>query len=1849
MGDGRRGDESRPGGKRRLIWTVLVVLASLVGGVAALLVLFFLALQTNWGGTYFADFLFAIANPYAESETAYDELRGNFITRLELDNLRMYRIDTIYVDTVWAAPGDGDAPPTIRYVHQDSLSHPGEATAFDTLVVDTLILASIDTLRLRYNLLSLLRKQVHFREISLTNPTFWARREGGTWDLFEPFGADTSEAEPGQAPFTFRIDQARITNGRLVANYDPPRTDSVLQVEAFNLEARDVLVEDLISVRVDTLFARYSPPGLDYFSEVRARLALDQNDLNVTGLALESPASFVRAGGTLRLPGEQDQDIENIDFDLVADPIDFRDLHPFVPAINPNASAVIDLAVGGSSRILEIDASAQLSDGGSLSLTGNLSPGTEGPVAYNAIGSIRAFDPTVLTSPGSGETVLNGEFNVALAGLDLQRLNGTASAALTASRLGGMALAGARLEVEFEEGRAIGNLSSTWNGSSVSAEGTGRPFDEVPTYTLQGRTSNFNFASLGLEGQQSAINAAFRVDGTGINANTADIDASVILEPSTINDYAINGGDVSIRLAGGEVDYGLRFVFPDGLLAANGLAYLDDPFRFSIERGRFENVDVAALLGTGMPSSLNGTFRAQAIGSDPQTLSAEASLDMEPSYYDDYRLADGSFQLNMENGRAQLTALADLGDAGSFDFAAVTRPFDDVPTLNVTRGRFTNVDIGPLAGNPELSSDLNGEATVTVRGFDPGTMQLDGRLVLASSTINEQEISSAAADIGLRSGLLTFDGRVDIPGGDAMLAGYIRPFQDVPVYEISQGRFRNINLATVTGNPSLESRLAGTIAVAGRGFDPETMSLQGRIDLDASRINEQDINSAYLSGNIAEGTIDVDLMLSVPEGDTRLIATVQPFLDEPTYTVREGTFAGINVGALIGDPTLRTNLAGELSLTGRGFDTETLAVDGTVRLDRSVVNDATLERGTLVANISNGYTEVDADLVFLEGAVDVQGRGRLFDEEPTYALAGSVINVDVGDLVGTDTLEARFSAEFSVEGAGTDPATMTLEGRIDSRDAVYEGADVDTLHTQFRLADGVLRVDSLILRSDAADAHGSGVVALYDTTTASDLRFEASVRDLTPVRDLLAAQNLQLEEGRFQGRVYGRPGTLRFDAAGRLSSFIYNDIRIAEFDGTLAGEIGPNREINVAEVQGDFDAVVLPQIFIQSADIGLTYRPGTVRFDGIVRLEKGRTADLAGVVETAPDLQRIVLEELTLDLDQHRWELLQQATVSYGEEYRVRNLLLYSDDQQIALDGVVDPDGDQNLVMTLENVETAPFADIFGYEGLGGVINGMLMLTGPAEAPEMTGSLDASLRSFAEDVGDLDLALDYRDLRLQIDALLTHEDGSTLNADGYIPLDLRIAQLSEGGVSGDVVDRSVEFTITADSFGVAWVEPFLDPESVSEFRGRLTADINISGTIDQPVLDGTARYLEGRVGLPVLGLTYERIQANLVLDQNEVAVNDFVIRSGSGSVSGSGTILLPQLTLGEFNIDLTASEFLAVDSPAYRFVVNGDMVLSGTTDLPELQGNVRVISGDIFLTEETTAPELEQVELSAEDLLTVERRFGIHVTAADTSTFDLYNALAMELDVNIERNTWIRSQVNPVMDIQFSGSLDLTKAHYEDINIFGTIEVVPQRSRIVQFGRRFDIASGTLTFNGPANDPRISITAEHEPRPFGRTAGEEEVVITLTLEGQMSDQLDLTLGSEPQMPNADILSYLATGRPASSGLLLGGGGEEVLQGLALDQITMLMEGIASAGLGLDVVTIDQRGGTPHLTAGSYVSSRLFLAVSQPIGDARGLGTRRLRENTPTITVEYEVTNWLLLQLMQHAQSVHLNLQWEYAY
>ena len=285
------------------------------------------------------------------------------------------------------------------------------------------------------------------------------------------------------------------------------------------------------------------------------------------------------------------------------------------------------------------------------------------------------------------------------------------------------------------------------------------------------------------------------------------------------------------------------------------------------------------------------------------------------------------------------------------------------------------------------------------------------------------------------------------------------------------------------------------------------------------------------------------------------------------------------------------------------------------------------------------------------------------------------------------------------------------------------------------------------------------------------------------------------------------------------------------------------------------------------------------------------------------------------------------------------------------------------------------------------------------------------------------------------------------------------------------------------------------------------------------------------------------------------------------------------------------------------------------------------------------------------------------MTEEDTTTFDFYQALTMNLSVQIERDTWIRSQENPEMAIQFTGNLDVQKQANADPQVFGSIEVIPQRSRIQQFGKEFDITSGTLTFNGPATDPRMSIAAEYRV-PNRDNPGDDPVIITLAVEGRLDD-LEITPGSENPsgMELTDIVSYVVFGRPASQSFLLGGGGGsgqtgvgEIGAGIALGQIAGLLESTLGEELGLDVIEIEQNGleGTT-ITAGTYYVIRglpnpVFLAVSQPISygaatEARALST----EQKTQITVEYELLRGLLANLNGSAGRFRFTLVWRTSY
>ncbi|MDA1029510.1 MAG: translocation/assembly module TamB domain-containing protein [Bacteroidetes bacterium] len=233
-----------------------------------------------------------------------------------------------------------------------------------------------------------------------------------------------------------------------------------------------------------------------------------------------------------------------------------------------------------------------------------------------------------------------------------------------------------------------------------------------------------------------------------------------------------------------------------------------------------------------------------------------------------------------------------------------------------------------------------------------------------------------------------------------------------------------------------------------------------------------------------------------------------------------------------------------------------------------------------------------------------------------------------------------------------------------------------------------------------------------------------------------------------------------------------------------------------------------------------------------------------------------------------------------------------------------------------------------------------------------------------------------------------------------------------------------------------------------------------------------------------------------------------------------------------------------------------------------------------------------------------------------------------------------------------SGDRYSRKKPKEDPEVFGSISILPERSRIIQFGKRFELDRGELTFNGPMKAPRLNLEASYTIPSRGSET--EEVTIRLIANGS-PENLDVSFDSEPSMELADIFSYIATGRPAAASLQISGAQSdsylESAAGLALGPVTDLIENLAGAGLGLDVIEIEHTGFSGlTLTAGKYVSPKLYVSVSQPISlSSSAEANNATNKNQTQVTMEYELFRQLLMNLVNRGTILRVNLRWQLAF
>ena len=716
------------------------------------------------------------------------------------------------------------------------------------------------------------------------------------------------------------------------------------------------------------------------------------------------------------------------------------------------------------------------------------------------------------------------------------------------------------------------------------------------------------------------------------------------------------------------------------------------------------------------------------------------------------------------------------------------------------------------------------------------------------------------------------------------------------------------------GGPSLKSDLTGKaildLRIADRSRGGPLGLLSGTYDLTAPRIviAGYDVRDVRAAGRIADGVVHVRGRGAAYGGRATAEGTVTP--GAPLRLDLRGNAQAIDVRRLPATlhlPRLATAISAAYTVAG-SFG-KTGQVIATAAFEPSTVAGAELGAGSRV--------RVTMD------------RGAL-----GYEADGRIANLDVQRLgeglgiaaLATDRFQTSLTGGFSVKGAGTSLASLSLDATTDLERSSIFGGTIPAMHLVTGIHDGALQVTA------------QGQFAGFDPATlAEQPKLAGRVSGTTDMRVELAALGQPLT-----------PDTIA--ATGRLtladSEVAGIGITRADIDGSFTRGAGDIRSLHVAGPQGNVDASGRLDL-TPSGESRLTYTVGVPALEELSKLTGQSLAGSASVEGTLTGNANDLATTGTLRLSRLRAPSV--SLLSATTQYRVNLPGLDPGRAQVSADTTAALVEAAGLKLTEAIVKTTWHDQVLG--------------------------LDATLRDQARTLsagGDVVLHPDHQEVHLRDLALRTQgaewrtepgHESAIQYAGGRVTID-RLALVSgtqrieAAGAFGQPADR---LHVTASGLDLAAVDKLA--LGTGTIAGRLDATADLGGTREAPVAnarftiaDGALRQFHyasfgGTVGYDAGGM-----RLDTRLDQApgawlavKGAVPAAALRRSEPHTAGTHETPAPgegmDVSITSSTLSLALAEGFVPQLSKVGGTVQADLHVLGTLADPHVQGHVDVRNG----------------------------------------------------------------------------------------------------------------------------------------------------------------------------------------------------------------------------------------------------------------------------------------------------------------
>ncbi|MEA5505707.1 translocation/assembly module TamB domain-containing protein [Halotia wernerae UHCC 0503] len=248
-----------------------------------------------------------------------------------------------------------------------------------------------------------------------------------------------------------------------------------------------------------------------------------------------------------------------------------------------------------------------------------------------------------------------------------------------------------------------------------------------------------------------------------------------------------------------------------------------------------------------------------------------------------------------------------------------------------------------------------------------------------------------------------------------------------------------------------------------------------------------------------------------------------------------------------------------------------------------------------------------------------------------------------------------------------------------------------------------------------------------------------------------------------------------------------------------------------------------------------------------------------------------------------------------------------------------------------------------------GQVNANATLGGSLQDPNVNGNIalaDATLNQ--QPLQTAQVEFDYDNARLNFDSTLLVTGTQPVAITGSVPVSLPF-------VTAQPDSNQISINASVNNEGLALLNLFTNNQ-VAWVDGQGQVDVNVQGTLDQPIINGNATINNATFRAQALSDPLTNVTGTLQFNGNTLNVPGIQGNYNQGQISASGIlpIFSPQPS-GSNPFTVSIADQLDFQLPElYEGGVSGDVVVRGTALKPQIGGEIRLSDGRVIIGESAT-------------------------------------------------------------------------------------------------------------------------------------------------------------------------------------------------------------------------------------------------------------------------------------------------------